>query len=239
MSYTDQYDPAFFIDTMMGPNAMRITEELAGYLPLRPGMRLLDLGCGKGLSSILLAEKYDCTVFAADLWIDPTENAERFASLGLDGKIIPVSVDATKGLPFARSYFDMIVSVDSYHYFGNNTGMLPSLLPYVKSGGYVAVAVPGLKKDFPGGVYPKELLPWWQPDMNLYSCDWWRSTWEKSMWNQAESISIETCREMDCFKQAWEEWLACPNPYAKDDRGMMEAEGGKYYNLVQITGRKQ
>lgn len=105
--FTDGYDRQFLIDTMMGPNAMRITEELAGELPITPGMRILDLGCGKGISSILLAEKHGTTVFAADLWISPTENAGRFARAGLDTTIIPLWVDATKDIPFAHDYFDM------------------------------------------------------------------------------------------------------------------------------------
>ncbi len=82
--YTDSYDRAFLLDTMMGPNAMRLTEELVAQLQIDLGMRILDLGCGKGISSILLAEKYDATVFAADLWITPSENAARFSERGLD-----------------------------------------------------------------------------------------------------------------------------------------------------------
>ena len=34
---------------------MRIMEKMAGILPLAPGMRILDLGCGTGISSILLS----------------------------------------------------------------------------------------------------------------------------------------------------------------------------------------
>jgi len=45
-------------------------------------MRILDLGCGKGISSILLIEKYGATVFAADLWILPTEIAIMKAEAG-------------------------------------------------------------------------------------------------------------------------------------------------------------
>lgn len=67
--FTDSYDRAFLRETIMGPNAMRITEELASSLPLRPGMRVLDFGCGKGISSILLTQKFGVTVFAADLWL--------------------------------------------------------------------------------------------------------------------------------------------------------------------------
>lgn len=54
--FTDNYDKSFLLDAMMGPNAMRITEEMAQFLPIVPGMRILDLGCGKGISSILLAK---------------------------------------------------------------------------------------------------------------------------------------------------------------------------------------
>ncbi|WES90665.1 SAM-dependent methyltransferase [Dickeya fangzhongdai] len=135
--FTDSYDKAFLLDTMMGPNAMRITEEMANMLPISPGMRILDLGCGKGISSILLAEKYDVTVFAADLWIPPTENAQRFTSLGVDSKIFPLRVDVTKEIPFADEYFDMIISVDAWQYFGSNDGMLAKLLPFVKKGGLI------------------------------------------------------------------------------------------------------
>lgn len=231
--FTDSYDREFLLETMMGPNAMRIAEEMAGFLPLVPGMRILDLGCGKGISSILLAEKYDVTVFAADLWISPTENAKRFADLKLDTKIFPLSVDAVKEIPFAHEYFDMIVSVDSYHYYGNNENMLPKLLPFVKKGGLLAVAVPGFKEDFPEGNLPAELKPYWEPDWNFYSRDWWQALWKKE-----PGLAAVECREMDCCEQAWAEWLQSSNPYAQGDIAMMEAGAGAYFNLVQIVGRK-
>lgn len=232
--FTDGYDTAFLLDTMMGPNAMRVTEELAGHLPIAPGMRVLDLGCGKGISSILLAKKYDVTVFAADLWISPTENAERFSNLGLDAKIIPLSVDATKDIPFAHEYFDMIVSVDSYQYYGGNPDMLPKLLPFLKKGGTMAIVVPGFNVDLPEGEPPEELRPFWTPEWYFYSLTWWRELWEKE-----SGIVVAECREMDCCKQAWEEWLKSPNPHAQGDIPMMEAGGWKYFNLIQLVGVKQ
>lgn len=232
--FTDSYDADFLLETMMGPNAMRVTEELCSYLPLEEGMRVLDLGCGMGLSSILLAEKYHVSVFAADLWISPTDNYRRFEALGLAGSIIPVSVDAAKGLPFAEGYFDMLISVDSYHYFGNNETMLPSLLPFVKQGGHVAVAVPGLQREFPGGEIPEKLRPFWQPDMHFYTVPWW-----KALWSKEGGIRLGECRAMDCCRQAWADWLKSPNPYAQGDIPMMEAEGGEYFNLVQLIAHKR
>ena len=231
--FTDSYDMNFLLDAMMGPNAMRITEDLASFLPLAAGMRILDLGCGTGLSSILLAEKYDVTVFAADLWISPAENAQRFASLGLDAKIFPFLVDATKELPFAHEYFDMIISVDSYQYFGGNEAMLPKLLSFVKRGGFMAVAVPGFIQDFPEGRLPEEIQPFWTPEWYFYSRNWWRALWEKE-----PGITITHCRDMYSCRQAWEEWLKSPNPHAQGDIPMMEAGAGNYFNMVQMAGRK-
>lgn len=231
--FTDNYDKDYLINAMMGPNAMRITEEMANYLPISPGMRILDLGCGMGISSVLLAEKYDAVVFAADLWISPTENAKRFASLGLDAKIFPFLVDATKEIPFAHEYFDMIISVDAYQYFGSNEGMLPKLLPFLKKEGLMAIAVPGFTQDFPEGRLPEEVQPFWTPEWYFYSCNWWGALWEKE-----PGIAVTMLREMDSCKQAWDEWLQSSNPHAQDDIVMMEAGVGKYFNMIQMIGRK-
>lgn len=223
----------FLKAAMMGPNALRVSEELASYLEIHSDMKILDLGCGYGLSTLLLTQKFSAKVFAADLWISPTENYERFKSIGIDDKAVPISVDATKGLPFANGYFDLLFTVDAYHYFGDTAEMLPSLIPFVKKGGYIAVAIPGLKYEF-GKNIPDEMQPFWNSEVErtLHSLDWW-----KDLWSQEKGIEIIDCREMACCKQAWSEWLTGYHPVVANDIKMMEAEGGKYFNLVQLIAK--
>ena len=228
-----QNNMEFLKAAMMGPNAMRVTEELASYLNVTENMRILDLGCGCGLSTLLLTQKYGANVFAADLWISPTENYERFKAIGINDKAIPISVDATKGLPFANGYFDLLFTVDAYHYFGDTVEMLPSLIPFVKKGGYIAVAIPGLKYEF-GKNVPDDMQPFWNSEMErtLHSLDWW-----KDLWKRAEGIEMVDSREMACCRQAWQEWQTGYHPIVAEDIKMMEAEGGKYFNLVQLIAK--
>lgn len=60
---------------IMGPNPIKLEEELLENCRIKPGSVVCDLGCGKGLTSIFLANEYGCKVYAADLWIDPKENS--------------------------------------------------------------------------------------------------------------------------------------------------------------------
>ena len=218
---------------MMGPNAMRVAEELASYLNIDENMRVLDLGCGCGLSTLLLARKYGASVFAADLWISPTENYERFKSIGIDDKTIPISVDATKGLPFANGYFDLLFGVDAYHHFGDTEEMLPSLIPFVKKGGYIAVAIPGIKYEF-GENVPDEMKPFWNDEVarTIHSLEWW-----KELWSRAKGIEILDIREMLCCNQTWDEWHTAYWEGIEEDIKMRKAENGNYYNLIQMIAR--
>ncbi|MBK5071703.1 methyltransferase domain-containing protein [Budviciaceae bacterium CWB-B4] len=227
------FQDSFLRQHMMGPNALLIARELTRDLPLKKGMRILDLGCGAGITSLFLAHQFDATIYAVDLWISSTDNWQRFKQFGMEDRIIPLNLDAHE-LPFAEGYFDAVISIDAYQYFGHKPGYLEThLAPLVKPGGLIAVAVPGLQRPLVNGQPPEEMLPWWQEGMYFFTSDWWKTLWEAS-----GAVSIETCREMDCCKQAWDEWLLCDsNPYAVKDRDMMAVENGQYFNLVQIVGK--
>ena len=54
-----KYDPEWVLKGWMGPNVLWLTEWLCEKMELKPGMRVLDMGCGKALSSIFLAKGSD------------------------------------------------------------------------------------------------------------------------------------------------------------------------------------
>ena len=234
-SKSKKYNNEFIKENMMGPNSMKILEELTDGLILTSGMRVLDLGCGNGLTSIFLAKEFGVEVFAADLWISATDNYKRFKKMGLENRIIPIHAEATK-LPFADEYFDAVISVDAYHYFGNNNQYFDTYLsPLIKKDGIIAIGIPGMKNEIIGEV-SEEMKPHWPKEalVTWHSCDWWKQIFE-----QSENINICSINEMIGFEETWSDWLLCENKFAIGDRAMLKADAGRYMNLISIIGKKK
>lgn len=61
-----KYDPQWQVDNCMGPNPLWLLEELLADQPLQAGMQVLDLGCGRGMTSTFPAREYGVDVIAAD-----------------------------------------------------------------------------------------------------------------------------------------------------------------------------
>lgn len=113
-----KYSSSKFMSMIMGPNPVKLTEELmTGHL-IKPGARVCDLGSGNGLTSLFLAKEYGFQVYASDLWSDPEENNAFFAAQGLGPEQIQAVKADALALPFQEEFFDAVVSVDSYNYFG-------------------------------------------------------------------------------------------------------------------------
>ena len=229
------YSTAELMSKIMGPNPIKLMEELLTGHQIPRGSRVCDLGSGQGLTSVFLAREYGFTVYAADLWSEPEDNQKFFDQMGLSREqIIPVKADATD-LPFEKEFFDAVVSVDSYHYFGRDESYLDEkLLPLVKSGGHIYIAVPGTKRDCHHDLPPVLLRSWTAEDLEtMHDVPYWKAMVSKS---HAELISV---REMESNAEVWADWLRQDNEYARNDRKSMEAGGGDYLNFIAIVLRKK
>jgi cyclopropane fatty-acyl-phospholipid synthase-like methyltransferase len=230
-----RYDPEYVTELIMGPNPIKLLEELCSLQPIAPEDNVLDLGCGRGLTSMFIAREYGARVIAADLWISPGENKVRFEEAGLTDRIIPIRAEA-HDLPFAEEYFDIVTCVDAYHYFGLDPDYLGShLLPLLKRGGHLLIAVPGLKRDIHDDI-PAEMLLSWRPEdiETLHDADHWRE-----IVSAAQGAEIAHLAPMESFEECWDDWLACDNEYAVHDRKAMAAGAGRYMNFIAIILRRK
>ena len=233
---SEKYGTPELMKKIMGPNPLKLEEELLTGHRIPKGSLVCDLGSGQGLTSVFLAREYGFTVYAADLWSEPEDNRRFFAQMGLtDAQVLPVKADAS-ALLFAPETFDAVVSIDSYHYFGRDPAFLDEkLLPFVKAGGYVYIAIPGMKKDCHDHLPPELLLSWTPEDLStMHDAAYWRAMVSKSL--NAEVLDVS---EMESNEEVWADWLRQENPYAVGDRKSMNAGAGRYLNFVKIVLRKK
>ncbi len=233
---SQKYQTPELLSKIMGPNPIKLEEELLLGNKIPPHATVCDLGSGQGLTSMFLVKEYGFRVYAADLWSDPAENRKFFDEMGLtEAEIIPVKADA-ENLPFEKDFFDAVISTDSYNYFGRDPDYLDQkLLPFVKSGGYIYVTVPGMKKDLHQNLPPELLLSWTPEQLDyLHDVSYW-----KGIVGACRGAEIVEVSEMQSNEEVWADWLAQENEYAIGDRKSMDAGGGKYLNFVKIVLRKK
>ena len=232
---SNKYDFQWIIENQMGLNPLWLTEWLCEKMSLTSGMRVLDLGCGKALSSIFLAKEYGVQVWAADLWIKPTDNYERIRQAGVEDRVFPVHADA-RSLPFAEGYFDAILCTDSYIYFGTDDLYLDYLHQFVRPGRQIGITVPGFMRELNGRL-PEHLLPFWaQECWTWHTVDWWQWHWERT--ELMDDISVDT------LPDGWKSWLQWKkarakgegeNPSLFSDIQVLETDRGRYMGFIRMV----
>lgn len=230
-----KYDIQWVNDNEMGPNSMWLAEFLLDEMKLTKGMKVLDLGCGKSLSSIFLAKEFGVQVWAVDLWITATENYKRIKDAGVDDLVYPIHADA-HSLPFANNFFDAIISLDAYHYFGTNQMYLESLIQYLKPKGQIGIVVPSVHEEFNNKV-PEKLKPYWEPYLfTHHSPNWWKELWEGS-----ERVKVQIA---DTMVNGYENWLKWDETLKEagilkrnGDVEMLKVDGGNF-TFARIIGEK-
>ena len=217
-----------------GGNPLWMTEWLAEALDLRPGMRVLDLGCGRALSSVFLRREYGVQVWAVDLWFSPSENLERIRDAGVEDGVFPIHADA-RSLPFAAGFFDAIVSIDSFFYFGTDDLYLSYLARFVKPGGPVGMAGAGLVQEIEGPV-PDHIQEWWAQDNPwcLHSAAWWQRHWSRT-----GILDVEVADTLDEGWRFWRAWQLAVAPDNAVEIAALEADRGRYLGYARAVGRRR
>ena len=91
-------------------------------------------------------------VWATDLWFSAEERSQRIRDAGVvDGGVVAIHADA-RALPFDLEFFDAIVSIDSFPYYGTDDLYLGYLARFVKPGGAIGIAGAGLMHEIDGAV---------------------------------------------------------------------------------------
>lgn len=143
-----------------GPGDAESTRRaLSHCTDLPPNAAILDIGCGPGMQTLVLADNSDAHITATDLYpMFLDELNERAAAANLADRITTAEADMT-ALPFAPDSFDVLWSEGAVYIMGVAEA-LTAWRPFLKSGGYLAFSeITWLKPDPPSEVYD-----YWQAD---------------------------------------------------------------------------
>lgn len=163
-------------DGIGGLNGPMFRHELTGWLAalpevdrrLRaPGARVLDLGCGTGASTLVLAAAYpDATVLGLDLDPESIAAAGKAASAaGLGDRVRFAVADAADAPP--ETGFDLVTLFETLHDMGDPVGALRSARTALAPGGTVLIGDERVADDLAA---PGELLERFQFGWSVLHC---------------------------------------------------------------------
>ena len=193
-------------DETIGGGALYLAARMVRTLRLSQGDLVLDLGCGKGATSIFLARHFGVKVIAVDLWHPAAVLNDRFTVRGFRQDIVPLHLDVTRELPFAEAYFDAVFSMNSFSFYGGTVEFLRHLLKHLKPGGQLCVGGEVLSDEFtpeqranPPYVYAFKLPP---PNENVdvfaedfskqHTPQWW-----KDFFAGSGLLEVTDCHELE------------------------------------------
>ncbi|GAB2213023.1 hypothetical protein Drorol1_Dr00021036 [Drosera rotundifolia] len=117
---------------------LETTKEFAGKLDLKPGQKVLDVGCGIGGGDFYMAENFDVEVVAIDLSINMISFALERA-IGLKCAIEFEVADCTKK-NYPDNEFDVIYSRDTILHIQDKPALFRSFYKWLKPGGKVLIS---------------------------------------------------------------------------------------------------
>jgi SAM-dependent methyltransferase len=167
------------------------------------------------------------------LWFSASENYQRVRDAGVEESVFPIHADA-RALPFPSEFFDAVVCIDSFPYYGTDDLYLNALARFVHPDGRLGIAGAGLMREIEGPI-PEHLQKWWEPGMwCLHSAAWWRRHWERT--------GIVTIDAADTMPDGWQVWLDWQRVVAPDnvtELQAVEADRGRYIGYVRVVGRRR
>jgi SAM-dependent methyltransferase len=220
-----EYSRDELYEDCFGGGGLYLAARMVRTMRLHPGDLVLDLGCGKGTTSIFLVKQFGVKVIALDLWTSATFLHQKFTERGYREQIVPLQMDITQPLPFAEAYFDAIFCMNSFSFYGGTVEFLCHLLKHLKPGGQLCLGSEVLTAEFteaqlqdPPYAYafklppPNEAVDVFEGDFKKqHTPGWWRELFE-----QSGLLHVEYCQELDDAEVLYEELVRYEHEHGLD-----------------------
>lgn len=240
---SSKYDPRWILENQMGPHPLWLLEWLMEEMKLRPGMRVLDMGCGRALTGVFLAKEYGVEVWANDLWVSPNMNRKTIAEAGMEKRIFPIRAEAHQ-LPYAEEFFDAVISIDSFQYYGTADNYMARFHRYLKPGAQIGIVVPSVKEELSYPL-PEHLIRqkadgsvfWDEECWTFHSPEWWARHWKRHPFLKfiASDWMPDGCR----LWREWEEIVDEANAgYFPSEAETLREDDGRFLGFARVIAKR-
>ncbi|MEO8666009.1 MAG: class I SAM-dependent methyltransferase [Ignavibacteria bacterium] len=232
---SSRYDKDWIVKHSLGENVLYNLESLTDAIEIKPGMKILDLGCGKAISSIFLAKEFGASVWAVDPKICPTANFRRIKEIGAEGWVLPLRLNARQ-LPFPSHYFDIILAVDSFMYYGADFEFTEYISDFLKPGGQIGIV------DICTSSMFTDLQTLRESETNQNELPYFAKSlkWWYDLWNTSDSLEVEVCEIVPAnnfIKEEYvKEWILSGKEDAIAEELTEDSEG--LINVFRMAARK-
>ncbi|KAL9441003.1 hypothetical protein AB3S75_019639 [Citrus x aurantiifolia] len=127
-----------FGEGFVSTGGIETTKEFVAKLDLKPGQKVLDVGCGIGGGDFYMADKFDVHVVGIDLSINMVSFALERA-IGLKCSVEFEVADCTKKT-YPENSFDVIYSRDTILHIQDKPALFKSFFKWLKPGGTVLIS---------------------------------------------------------------------------------------------------
>lgn len=209
-----RFDDGAAYEHYMGIWSRQAGEQFLQWLEAPPGLRWLDVGCGNGAFTELLAQR--CQP-AALHGIDPSEPQLAYARSRLPPQVASFSQADAMALPFTPHSFDAAVMPLVIFFVPQPALGVAEMARVVRSGGVVSAYA----WDLPGGGFPYHALQTEMRAMGMAvpappSADVSRTEALQALWEAAGLQQVQTCqirvqRSFAGFEAYWATVLCAPS----------------------------
>src|SRR6516164_10959163 len=134
----------------MEAHHISITEQTLSLMELKPGDRVLDVGCGAGWASRLMAKEVaNGNKPGQVVGIDVADEMIRRARAGsVDFDNVMFVVGSAQQIPWEENFFDKVLSVESFYYYADQERALAELFRVIAPKGKLYILI-NLYRDNP------------------------------------------------------------------------------------------